>query len=199
MNTFRLNLIKDQVPGFRQRRAIFWQMHLYVLMAGAILVYECSEATKEVITHHRFISDTQLIEADFSSEYSAEADMLHYLQDLSRDIDKQTDKMRRIESILDGKALLSPILGGIAKPLEPGMDLVRFEMKDAGNFEFDIACSRESGAKVDSALLIQAWEGDAVLSAVVKSIKPALVQRQLVESRSMILLKYEGIIKTGAI
>jgi hypothetical protein len=199
MNAFTLNLIKDQVPGFKQRRAIFWQMHLYVLLAGALLVYECFEATRDVIAHRFVLLEAQLIETDFRIDYDSENAMPVYLQEVSRNLSRQTQKMKSIESILDSKSQLSPLLGGIAKPLHPGMRLVRFELKGAGAFEFDIACSRESGATVDSGFLIDAWQEDALLSAAVKTIKPALVQRQLLESRGMMLLKYEGMVKTGAI
>ena len=199
MNAFRLNLIKDQVPAFKQRRVIFWQMHLYVLLAGLLLVYVSFEATRDVSVYYRMLREAKVIETEFSRKYETQIGMGAYLREVSRDLTRKVERIESIEDLMDKRLLISPVLAGLARPLDPDMSVVRFELGENGGFQFDIACARESGANIDSSVLIAAWEADEKLAVVIKNIKPALVQRQLVEAGSKVLLKYEGLIKAGAI
>jgi hypothetical protein len=199
VNAFKLNLIKDQVPGFKQRRVIFWQMHLYVLLSGALLVYVSFEAAREASAYRSVMQDSQIIETTFSRKYDEQGGMGPYLQDVSRDVVRKTEWMASVDDLMNQRLLLSPVLAGIARALRSDMSLVRFELKGGGGFEFDIACGKQKGANIDSSVLIAAWESDEKLAEVLKSIKPARVQRQLVGKGSVILLKYEGSIKAGAI
>ena len=199
MNAFKLNLIKDRVPGFRQRRAMFWKMHLYVLLAGGLLVYVSFTATRNVGACQSVMRDSRIIEADFARRYDEERELSDYLHDASSDLTRQIEGMLGIQRTMDKRYLLSPVLAGVAIPLQGEMPLARFELKEGGKFELDISMASERGNRMDSSVLIEVWKSDEKLSSVVKNVNPALMQRQLVETRNLVLLRYEGLLKAGAI
>lgn len=199
MTTFRVNLIRDLVPGFKKRRSLFWMMHLYILVAGAMLVYVAFIGTCDVASMQRVLKDSRLVERDFLARYEPDRGMVPYLYKLSEDVSLQAEMLSMLQSTLDQRLLVSAVLAGLALPLKNGMAITRFELKGGGSFELDISCDQHDGERIDSSMPITAWQADAKLSSIMENIKPALVQRQLIEAKKQILLKYEGKIKPGAL
>ncbi len=199
--TFQVNLIKGEALPAPKRQALFWGMLGYLAICGLVLVVVANTAARRAVRAARLQREIASIESRFRSESGKQVGVLDYADTQRREMERCTQRLAVIESVLGRRLSLTTILYRLAVALPPGVELLAFEVEDdKPDLIFDIMVPEQDAAPlVDAGRLVAEWNRDEELRGVVHRIRSAETERRRIRSESVYVFKFRCEVERGRI
>lgn len=172
MISFRINLIRGQVPDSRARRLQYWGMIGYLALAGLLLVVTIGVATTRVVEASQLGGRIRAMERRFAEETSVTTGIRGHANGLTARLERRVKSLTSVDAALKSSIPLAPMLRSILLSLPPGVTIDSFSV-DAGkrSVEFRLLV-QVAGAESDPVPpdLLALWQKDAALSAMLPHV-----------------------------
>lgn len=197
MVRFEINLIRDEVLEHGQREAVFWSMIGYLLVCGLAGVGLAYRAASTVETVERRIADVTAMEQFFLKEHPRAGGILEFVRSRHRVLEQRVEAMEAIRASLAGHVSLARIFASLSAPLPPGAYILSLEMEDASKVaRFSVAIPAADG-EMTAADLTGQWGKDGSLMEQLREIRSLVSQRQRVDGKSMLIMRFSAPLKEG--
>ncbi len=194
MAYFEINLLKESVTPPPRRRWLRRALLLYFLCCGMALTAVCYRGTLALTVVWRQQQQVERLERPLLSGAASARDVPQYLKRLHGDLERNAEKLARIDELLGQRILLVPILMGLVVPLPAESTLINLEVdQKSGSVRFDLIMPiNPTDQGTHSSLLLAAWHNDARLAKRVQNIRLVTTQRTYIRGRNAFVAHFEA-------
>ncbi len=177
---YKINLIKNKVIPYKERKLLFSVIVIYFFICVIILGVLGYRITANFVKVSDYKDKISFMEKEFSNSISEYEDFKKYRENLKLKMGMYVKKFNAVDKILNKKINLSYILDKISVVIPPDgyVDDFEFNRKENSlNFNVIIPVS-QAGQSFDMSQVVSYWRKDSYLMSNIEEIKSSVTQKQ---------------------
>ncbi len=196
---FRMNLIRDRVPGPTARRRHYLIMVGYLAVAGTALILTALRSTERVVDSLWRNAEGRWIYDAYALRQGKGTEPEEHLERLRREIDVTQKQVHAIERAMGQGRDVAPLVLGLVTHLPGGSELLALELdRDKGQATFEVrlpAADREEPAPIGG--LVEAWRTEPLLQDRLRDTVNTSNRREGSNASGRWRLRFEAQLVTG--
>lgn len=171
MIEFRINLIRDQVPGADQRRIRYMAMILYLAVAGLALILAVSMASSRLVQAAGLRAQSQHLEEVFSRSHDGQGGLAATANRLQERLTSQVAALQAADRLLASEARPARLIRALQFALPEGVALRSFSLaREDQSVVIELRALGENVSQGAQADVLARMQKDPVLMAGLKDL-----------------------------
>ena len=171
MIEFRINLIRDQVPGADQRRTRYKLMILYLALAGLALILAVSMASSRLVEAAGLRGQSQHLEEVFNRNYDGQGGLAATANRLQERMASHVAALQTTDRLLASEARPARLIRALQFALPEGVSLRSFSLsREDKSVIIELRALGESVSQGAQADVLTRMQKDPVLMAGFKEL-----------------------------
>lgn len=200
MIEYRINLLRDRVPGIARRRRRYWLMVGYVALAGIALVLVLKMSVTQWLEARELRRRTELMETQFRSTRNEADGIQPFVEFQHKQLEGHQRALQALDQFYASDVRLAPVLMALVKHLPRSAIIRSFSVQgDAGTIQVEILFVGLQAARgKDPAELLALWNADALIASQLGEISFQGSNVDGVATQNDIIWRFTATLKKGA-
>lgn len=200
MLPFRINLIGSRPIPLLQRPVVVQALAGYVLVLGALLVWECHRITRDILEVHRHMRLVEECHRTFARTHLNVGTVERYADELRQRLRESSATLTAVGQVMRRNHPADQIVCALASPLPEHVRLLSMDFDfSSGTLRFELAVPLEySDAMSDTTALQRAWRLNPTLESHVSDLHEESNQQMALGPETVFLMRFAGTLKEGS-
>lgn len=200
MIEYRINLLRDRVPGIAQRRRRYWLMVGYVALTGIALVLVLKMSVAQWMETRELRRRTDLMETQFRSTRNDADGIQSFVDFQHKQLEGHQRALQALDQFYASDVRLAPVLMALVKHLPRGAIIRNFSVQGAaGSIQVEILfVGLQTARGKDPAELLALWNADALIASQLGEFSFQGSSVDGVATQNDIIWRFTATLKKGA-